>query len=106
MERPRFRFLSCPITSFVIVIVLPCHNEPLKRRPAYQAFLRRRDKVAKRMLDALLLFFDAIGPALSFFCLKKVDPDLKDEETSFGEIKYSLYRVEITKRKTFHGYPL
>ena len=46
--------------------------------PVYVKFIQKRDKLADRMLVALLAFFDAISPVLTFLCINQVDPD---EET-------------------------
>ena len=45
--------------------------------PAYVKFVRKRDKLADRMLVVLLAFFDVISPVLTFLCINKVDPDKK-----------------------------
>ena len=44
---------------------------------AYVKFIQKRDRLADRMLVALLAFFDAISPVLTFLCINKVDPDKK-----------------------------
>ena len=38
--------------------------------PAYKAFLRKKNQLAKAMLAFLLNFFDLISPVCSFLCLK------------------------------------
>ena len=48
-------------------------NEKLLEYPAYVKLLQFRDKVTKRMLIALLAFFDFISPVLTFLCIKKPD---------------------------------
>ena len=52
-------------------------HQKLLEYPAYVTLLQIRDKVPKRMLAALLAFFDLIGPVLAFLCIKK--PDNKNE---------------------------
>ena len=41
--------------------------------PTYVKLLQVRDKVLKRILTALLAFFDLIAPVLTFLCIKKPD---------------------------------
>ena len=55
------------------------HSRLLKYA-AYVKFLQARDKVLKRMLTALLAFFDLIAPVLTFLCIKK--PDSKNGTNS------------------------
>ena len=52
-------------------------HEKLLEYPAYVKLLEVRDKVTKRMLVALLAFFDLIGPLLTFLCIKK--PETENE---------------------------
>ena len=52
-------------------------NEKLLEYPAWAKLLQFRDKVANRMLTALLAFFDLIGPLLTYLCTKK--PDTENE---------------------------
>ena len=55
------------------------HSRLLKYA-AYVKFLQARDKVLKRMLTALLGFFDLIAPVLTFLCTKK--PDTENETSN------------------------
>ena len=41
----------------------------------YKTFLLRRDKLAKRIKNALQAFFNAIGPMWTFMFVKTQDPD-------------------------------
>ena len=50
-------------------------HEKLLEYPAYVKLLEVRDKVTKRMLIALLAFFDLIAPLLTFLCIKKPDTE-------------------------------
>ena len=47
--------------------------EKIKNNPTYVKLLQVRDKALKRMLTALLTFFDLIAPVLTFLCIKKPD---------------------------------
>ena len=51
-------------------------HRKLLEYPAYVKLLQFRDKVTKRMLTALLAFFDLIAPVLTFLCTKKPDTEL------------------------------
>ena len=48
-------------------------HKTLLEYPAYVKMLEVRDRVAKRILAALLTFFDVIGPFLTLLCTKKPD---------------------------------
>ena len=48
-------------------------HQKLLEYPTYVKLLQVRDKVLKRMLTALLAFFDLIAPVLTFLCIKKPD---------------------------------
>ena len=50
-------------------------KKKLSSSPTYIKFLRARDKLAKRIHTALLAFFDALSPFLTFLCLKAPNPD-------------------------------
>ena len=50
-------------------------HDKLLEYPAYVKLLEVRDKVTKRMLIALLAFFDLIAPVLTFLCIKKPDTE-------------------------------
>ena len=45
-------------------------GERISQTPAYAKFLKVRDKVANRILNALLVFFNAIAPCWTFLCVK------------------------------------
>ena len=62
----------------------------ISSHPTYVKFIQKRDKLADRMLVALLAFFDAISPVLTFLCINKVDPD---EETGKSVIHDELILV-------------
>ena len=49
--------------------------------PAYVKFIQKRDRLADRMLVALLAFFDAISPVLTPLCLN--DPDEKADSSGY-----------------------
>ena len=49
--------------------------EKIKNSPTYVKLLQVRDKVLKRILTALLAFFDLIAPVLTFLCIKKPDTE-------------------------------
>ena len=49
--------------------------EKIKNNPTYVKLLQVRDKVLKRILTALLAFFDLIAPVLTFLCIKKPDTE-------------------------------
>ena len=50
-------------------------HKKLLKYPAYVQILQIRDKVNKRLLAALLAFFDAISPLLIFLCINKPDTE-------------------------------
>ena len=50
-------------------------HQKLLEYPTYVKLLQVRDKVSKRMLTALLAFFDLIAPVLTFLCIKKPDTE-------------------------------
>ena len=50
-------------------------HQKLLEYPTYVKLLQVRDKVLKRMLTALLAFFDLIAPVLTFLCIKKPDTE-------------------------------
>ena len=50
-------------------------HQKLLQYPAYVKLLKVRDNVPKRMLTALLAFFDLIAPVLTFLCIKKPDTE-------------------------------
>ena len=45
----------------------------LGKYPTYVQFEKILDKVASRILAALLAFFDVVSPLLTFLCIKKPD---------------------------------
>ena len=50
-------------------------HEKLLKYPAYVNLLQIRDKKQKRILTALLAFFDLIAPVLTFLCIGKPDSE-------------------------------
>ena len=50
-------------------------HEKLLKYPAYVKLLQIRDKKQKRILTALLAFFDLIAPVLTFLCIGKPDSE-------------------------------
>ena len=50
-------------------------RKKLTKYPTYMQFEKVLDKVANRILAALLAFFDVISPSLTFFCTKKPDTE-------------------------------
>ena len=52
-------------------------HQNLLKYSAYVELLKVREKVLKRILTALLAFFDLIGPLLTHLCTKK--PDTENE---------------------------
>ena len=50
-------------------------HQKLLEYPAYVKLLLILDNAPKRMLTALLAFFDLIAPVLTFLCIKKPDTE-------------------------------
>ena len=50
-------------------------HQNLLKYSAYVELLKVREKVLKRILTALLAFFDLIAPVLTFLCIKKPDTE-------------------------------
>ena len=52
-------------------------RKKLAKYPTYVQFEKILDKVASRILVALLAFFDWISPLLTFLCTKKPDTETR-----------------------------
>ena len=46
----------------------------LAKYPAYVKFLQVRSRVIKLILNALMAFFNAVGPVWNFVCTKTLNP--------------------------------
>ena len=69
----------------------------ISRTPTYKKFLRKRDKLAGRIKNALLGFFSSIGPVWNFMFLKTTDPDELDSD----KIRQDVIEKFCVNRKTY-----
>ena len=65
-------------------------SNKISSSPTYKKFIRKRDKLAGPMKNALLAFFNAIGPVWKFLFLKTQDPDESDTDKSSDKIRQDV----------------
>ena len=59
--------------------------------PAYKKFIRKRDKLAVPIKNALLAFFSSIAPVWNFLFLKTQDPD--ESQQPSNEIRRQVTEI-------------
>ena len=59
--------------------------------PAYKKFIRKRDKLAVPIKNALLVFFSSIAPVWNFLFLKTQDPD--ESQQPSNEIRRQVTEI-------------
>ena len=62
--------------------------------PTYIKFVRKRDKLANRIKNAILALFSVIGPVWSFLFVKRSDPDETSDEQS-NEISQDVIKIVL-----------
>ena len=69
--------------------------EKIKSSPSYVKFLRIRDKLAERIKNGLLAFFNAIAPVWNFLFLKRQNPDVLRTGLSQAVIPPYFFNISI-----------